>query len=219
MKCIERIAQSYLHRSSRDTLQGAANDLRYVAKNGGSWTIPIDRPIRTKLSKGCYEPDGKGGYQIEGRLSFIWDMTPADRGKFELTGNASTLVSIYSVEEDKDTCIFCWNVDIASLGGSVGPKFHTQIHNPHELSVPRFPALAISPADCLDFLLGEIFIERWPHHQSTHNDTQRFCNEQSKRLRAILSGLSDTLKSSDDQYSALLQLKHWKPKPDLFQGL
>ena len=209
-----KLAGKYLERDSREKLKQLADGLTLSRQQTGivQWQISKDSPLRTIPSDGSYEKSRRGA-DVAGKLSFIWDLRWIDNNTVELSGNSSTLVSIYKTNEPE--CVFQWHVDIVTDPNAPGVLFHTQVKNSLGLSVPRFPSLLFTPADCLDFLLGELFQECWPQHQNSHQDTQRFAREQEKRLSRLLDQQARALKGGGS-LSAWISLKEWGPDDALF---
>ena len=208
------LASEYLERDSKERLKQIANRLSTIncKTNSTEWQISRECPLKTIPSNGAYEKSGKG-MNVEGTLSFIWNLRCVDSQTVELCGNSSALISIYKTQSPK--CVFEWHVDIATDPAAPGAVFHTQVKNPLGLPVPRFPSLLFTPADCLDFLLGELFQECWPRHQNNHQETQRFAREQEKRLSRLLNQQARAL-AGGGSLSAWTSLKEWRPDDALF---
>lgn len=215
LRDINDLAKRFLDRGCESILDETANSLGYISLKDTeikSWGVARDKPVRTIPSNGDYQRDGKGRFSLEGRLSFIWEVQ-RQRQRVHLTGLSSTEISFHRLDGTPDDCVFRWHADIKSSDG-VGPHFHIQVHNPWGVDVPRFPSLMISPADCLDFMLGELFLDHWARHQADKDATKRFAPSQRERLRKVLEGMTVAL-SEGGRVSALNTLKVWTPRPDL----
>ena len=215
----ELIAREYIDRASREKFTGAANKLTYIFKNSGQsrdWMIDEEDSLKIEFNSGKHEISGRGK-NLQGRLSFIWQLRKLDCQTVELVGKASTAISIHEIVDSiaKDDYIFKWHVDVVTDENAPGPAFHTQIDNPKNLPVPRFPSILFSPVDCLDFLLGELFQKDWPIHQFSHSQTQRFAAAQKRRLYRLLCEQKEEL-DEISKYSAWITLNKWKPSDDVF---
>lgn len=214
--------------------QNLANFENDPHRNGARmiWQIPENDPIQTKLSNGEYEPnDRRGEHNVFGRISGVWDIRKLEaKGKkknfrspnFILFGIASTKISVWSQEEDNVAKELArWTVEIGSTS-SPGSHFHTQIDLddednkfPKSLSVPRLPGVLHTPMDALDFLLGELFQDRWYQHVSRQSDpVQTWANCQRTRLVRLLGWQSQKLSAASGSPWAML--KRQKPELNIF---
>jgi hypothetical protein len=195
------------------------------------WDIPETDPIQTIVSCGQYEPSGRKGRDVFGRVSGSWEITiPNVIGKkkgvaqktFVLLGLASTKVTVWANYEDKEPEeIARWTVEIGDAS-SPGCHFHTQItlddvdHKfPEFLSVPRLPAFLHTPMDALDFLLAELFQEEWYQHTSRGNDVLlHWASCQRNRLEKLLEWQLHKIKGTSG--SPWTNFKRQKPPLNLF---
>ena len=149
------LAAKFLRGKDCDRFTKAAYDLKLALKSGGVWQIPSADPIETLETEG--EADA-----LVGTLSFKWEVREITSKTFSVSGNASTTLEIHSLGEAPS---LSWNTDIGGAGHP-GYRFHTQIRaNQKSMDIPRLPSLLLTPADCLDFLLGELFQQNWTRHQ------------------------------------------------------
>ena len=218
------VASKYFENESKDKLKSAARDLDFIfksTKNPPPWQIERSNPLKIICNDGNHESDGKG-INLQGRLSFIWELKKSGHDTLELGGKASTVIAIHKCvgSRVKNKSVLQWNVDIVTNPTNApGPVFHTQIKNPKNLPVPRLPSFLFSPVDCLDFLLGELFQERWQQHQSSRRNrqkTQRLASIQNPRLRRLITKQKKALKESGFNSSAWIALKNWEPADDIF---
>jgi hypothetical protein len=224
---IESIAKEFLGRGSEGKLSVAADQLEMIACNRfktWDWQIDSADPLLTAVSKGACERDGKGKHVV-GCLSFVWTMQGAGKNLVELVdeGKASTVFCVHEVDDDgTGLAIDCeggfiqkWNIDVATSADAPGPAFHAQVKNPENLPVPRLPTLLISPADCLDYLLGELFQDRWREHQTGHVRIRSFSKAQQQRFQMMLEEHLAWLNEVGD-CSAWTALKDRRPRDALF---
>jgi hypothetical protein len=194
-----------------------------------AWTIAESRPIRTKHSAGEYERSAKGP-TVVGTLSSIWEIkrinppkAKAPAKSFELVGNASTVIRLFRVSADgqDEEQVAMWRMEIGQ-DDSPGCHFHVQVLGdsdtipfPRSLSIPRLPTLMATPPAVLEFLLAELFQERWRKHVFAESSAlKRWRAIQRDRLRRLLAWQTQQVSGSTG--SPWCTLKAAKPAADLF---
>lgn len=87
--------------------------------------------------------------------------------------------------------------------GQLGPHVHMQVSEEWltskgltPIAVPRFPAGAVLPTDCLDLVFSEFFPHEWPRLQADAVGINTLITAQQARFRAIAAAV---LKSWDDK--------------------
>lgn len=191
----------------------------------------MERPVVTEQSPGEYQRDGMGKFTVFGTLSARWEIrhlgqhdTGAGRQDvFLLSGLASTSVAICDANAVGDQQKLAeWHVDIGD-DASPGCHFHEQVvggandrHFPKGLDVPRFPSYFLTPMDVLDFLLGEIFQERWREHAFKNAGKSGWRRIQRRRLLKFFEWhYRVVLHASSSPWVAL---KNEKPRRDTLLG-
>jgi hypothetical protein len=180
------------------------------------WRVTPDNPIRTVATR-AYQGKGKGDGQILvfGELSFIFigQAVPAQsvagktagkgarRDIFRITENASMLVQI---RDENKRVVARWNFDVAHAEHPSGPVFHVDLASdefpmqdgimafPKALPIPRFLSCVCTPGEALDFMLYELFQEKWDRIRSAGagmavhaiSGHRRRCSEMLKGLAA-----------------------------------
>ena len=215
----DSIAKRYLERQSQGRLKSAAGDLKLIPATRNKtqiWQIDKNNPLKTKPSLESSEISGQG-YSLQGRLSFKWELRKCDQQTVELLGIASTVISIHEIVDAKakDDYIIKWHVDIVTQKNAPGPAFHTQVDNPANIDVPRLPSILFSPVDCLDFLLGELYQEKWSRYQSSNSRIKSLAKTQQSRIRRLLQEQNTVLGDLGYQ-SAWITLKNWIPSDKVF---
>lgn len=194
------------------------------------WAIGRDAPIRTIVSAGEYEPNGRGGHQLQAELSAVWELQlVADRRgrrnaprRFALVGLASTRVALVEVSVEPSE-FGTWRMEIGTADHP-GCHFHTQVLGevaeppfPASLPVPRFPALVPTPMMVLEFVLGELFQDRWREVVSRDREELRRCRAVHQRW--LLSALDWQRRALErNGGSAWMTLKQLRPEPRMFVG-
>ena len=221
LKYCDTIANKYLEPQSQGRLTRAADQLGYIStklpKTNYNWQIEKADSLQTKPSLRSMVTSGCG-HSLQGRLCFKWKLRSVDRRTVELVGIASTAISIHEVVNSIvcDEPVFEWHTDVVTVESAPGPAFHSQVYNDVKLDVPRLPSILFSPADCLDFLLGELYQKEWECHQSSHENIQRFAKIQKTRFRHLLDKQSSMLSKDFGLQSAWIALKNWKPSDKVF---
>lgn len=218
------LAEEFLDPSTHSILAEFRDALRTISRlpHGlqRAWTISIDRPVKTLVSK-SYEIDDKCAHAAHAEISCIWEIEPLDKPNkparlFALVGKASTRLSIKEGENE----LARWRMEIAS-DGSPGCHFHTQVLGdqqdavfPHSLPVPRLPSFFITPTLAIEFVLGELFQAKWAKHVSRQTgDLSSWSGIQHTRMLNFLSWQQSILKQN---MSPLYLLKQASPPTDLF---
>lgn len=100
-----------------------------------------------------------------------------------------------------------WTFDLGDTA-STGCFFHVQVladathrqqctYFPSTLDIPRLPGLLFTPADALDFALGELFQSGWPDHViQAGADGGAWRALQLQRLEAVLAWQRQELANS-----------------------
>jgi hypothetical protein len=193
------------------------------------WEIPESNPLVTIPAKE-YEPGGHGTKVMIGEITAKWRIKrEAPRKKrlpakfFGLIGLASTRVRLkYPATVDApEKEIAMWRMEIAD-DKAPGCYFHTQILGqtedlpfPSSLPVPRLPAIMMTPAAVAEFVLAELFQDRWgPHAAGQVPHLNRWAPIQRQRFERLLDWKIKQLnKTSGSPWSSL---KAAQPHPDLF---
>lgn len=179
------------------------------------WAISQEHPLGTIWSIGESQSGVKSAYRIQAKLSFIWEIRPLKEKKgkrrnyFLLDGLACTRISL--VEEGSQT-LAQWTVEVGDHQ-SPGAHFHFQLNGP--LDVPRLPALAMSPFLAMEFVIGEIFQDRWKRLAAEDNKhTRRWHNLHKERLQRFFEWQMKCVESCLG--SPWMALKLAKPQSNLF---
>ncbi len=228
------LIKSFAHRfldattiSAIDEARGTLQTIQSQAAAGTltKWSIPADRPVRTKWSEGDSKPAKGSQHHIRGEFSFVWQIRPLDEDKYRgrshflLDGLASTVISFVPKGIDREA-IAQWSVDVGDHQ-SPGVHFHAQVKRfgtapfPDSLDVPRLPALPMSPFLVLEFAIGELFQDKWRAHAvADTTDARRWRAIQEPRLRRFFAWQLERLKATSVG-SPWMGLKTGRPLPDL----
>lgn len=223
----------HLELDSESIAKQACDDLRSIRDNSNKgmvrWSIPESRPIRTKPTN-SYQRGHKGGLSAQAHLSFVWEIQKSDRhDEFSIVGLCSTKITLIDVSNRLGGVAkpIAWTFEMGS-DDSPGCHFHTQIdwkspisvvldENDMEgwpsLDIPRLPSFLITPGDCLDYVLGELFQDGWPQRYD-ETDPARIGRWLSSSRRRIVAILRNTLDAAEggSRTSPWLAIKQWYPK-------
>lgn len=139
-----------------------------------------------------------------------------------MVGQASTVVRLYEGDPGNPVKeLAMWRMEI---GDDASPGCHFHVHAlgdrpdppfPHSLPIPRLPGLLVSPMAVFEFVLAELFQNRWRKHAARETaDLLRWQSVQRVRLRNVLMWQADQLKTLTG--SPWTALKSQKPPANLF---
>lgn len=187
--------------------------------------------IWTLASEGEYEAGArKGGMSVVACISGTWDVRPIGRNAkkpkekqkrlLEFCGIASTRVRLFNAA-DLAQPIAMWRMELGDAN-SPGCYFHVQVMGdqdeapfPKSVPIPRLPSLAITPMGAIEYVLGELFQDRWAKvaMENTGN-IQRWASIQKRRLLCLLNWQRTTVEKS--LTSPWVALKIAKPEAGMF---
>jgi hypothetical protein len=195
------------------------------------WQIRPESPLRTIVSEGEYEVGGGGGHNVFADIDAYWSiqrLPPKKKSmpasQFQLTGIASTRIRLWCERDDGEKKeIAMWRMEVGD-SRSPGCHFHVQVLGeladfpfPKTLSVPRLPGFILTPPAVAEFVLAELFQERWAKHvghDSPH--LKRWARIQEQRFKRLLEWKLDVLTKNTG--SPWTTIKRQKPDDMLFVG-
>lgn len=231
---LDKIVGPFCNPRSRPVLPQLITELKSIRDNPSErawiWGIRESNPFYTAVSRGAYQPDDQGADNVFAEITSIWTIRripPRKKServaRFKLTGNASTRVRLYrEMPLGRDPAeLAMWR---AEIGDTVSPgcHFHVQVLGegneppfPRSLDIPRLPALIVTPAAVVEYVVGELFQDTWLKHLSSQSaNLNRWWPIQRRYLSAILSWQLKIIK--DASSSPWGTLKKAKPDSDLF---
>ena len=232
---LNKLVGNFCQPRSKSVLPELISTLRSIRGNEANrswpWGIKENNQFFTDISRGAYQPDEQGGDNVFAEITSTWEVrriAPKKRSaqaeRFKLIGNASTRVRLHrevpagaALEE-----LAMWRAEIGD-SASPGCHFHVQVlgdkeHPPYpkSLDVPRFPGLIVTPAGVVEYVLSELFQDRWLQHLSTQRaDLDRWWPIQKKYLGAVLGWQLKVVNGSSSG-SPWGTLKKAKPNARLF---
>lgn len=231
LQAIDTLAQRLITESGHRRLQKFRDALEAIhavrSETQHDWQIPEDEPVETEKSFGEYEVNKRRGvHEVFGEITAKWQIkrVPPPGAKsqeaklFEVAGNASTKVTIRDCSNGD--ALAMWRFELGAHD-SPGCYFHAQVLGdsddppfPKSLPVPRLPAILFTPAASLEFVLGELFHNRWQQELLRNPGALgRWKSVQKERFRRMFKWQSERL---DEAGSPWMTLKVAKPAADLF---
>jgi hypothetical protein len=194
------------------------------------WGIQESQPFLTEVSRGEYQPDDQGSLNVYAEITSTWTIRrvpPKKRSqraeRFLLTGNASTRVRLHREPSALANAaqLAMWRAEVGA-SSSPGCHFHVQIGGdlddppfPKALDVPRLPGLLVTPPAVVEYVVGELFQDRWLKHIAGQTaDLNRWWPIQRRRLGAVLGWQLKVVRSASG--SPWATLKKRKPEAGLF---
>ena len=205
------LASKFLNRADVERLKQAAYNLPQALRSNSVWAIPESNPLRTKTSQ--TREDGT----LYGTLSFKWDIRRVNPHVFSVV-NASTTITMCRFEND--STLISWNNDIGGISHP-GCRFHVQLRklDGNSFDIPRLPTILLTPVDCLDFLLGELFTTTWSQHQwSKLSTASKWTGYIRKRTTDLLSKKAERIEK-ERSHTPWMAVKSWDlDDPELILG-
>jgi hypothetical protein len=169
LELIAALAEPFLERESTYRLQQARWSLSGMPYPSYGRTWQIDTPLRTIRSGGEYATDAQGEHTVRADLRTIWDLDRPNRDTVVVRDNVSTSVAITTEQRE----IARFTMDIAAVDSAPGCGLHAQIKHsadwfPEGLDVPRLPMFIPTFGAVLEYVLGELFQQRWSSHVAGH---------------------------------------------------
>lgn len=229
---LSNMAAGFLAPGGDGVLAGLKSQLERIPEwQAGRATEIGLRPLCTRPTRD-YEPGSRsGGFEVYAKVTGIWEVQPIGGGhpkaKIAFTGKASAVVELWPEacmwsEEQHPTCrLAMWRFELGAAD-SPGCYFHAQILGdrdappfPKSIPIPRLPSPFVTPMAAVEFVLGELFQDRW--HRKVSEDgplAKRWRTIQHERWSSFLSWQARALQ--EDRSSPWMNLKAAKPPTDLF---
>ena len=226
---LKKMAESFFDSQTSFALEGFLTDLKSIGNQQGETAHTLNlQPLRTIPSEGEYEAGyRKGGRNIYAVISGTWELRPlgrrpAPKREIEFCGNASTKIELYAVDEP-ETRLAMWRMELGAedspgcyvhaqiLGDSNNPPF------PKSVPIPRLPSIFVTPMSAVEFVLGELFQDKWKQRTFRNTgDTYKWNRLQGQWLQSLFSWYQNELRNSYSSSSPWMTLKTAKPDGTLF---
>lgn len=185
--------------------------------------------LRTKPTRDYERGSRTGRREIYASMKGIWTLRPLgqpQRNIVEFSDKASLRVTLWESSpqsnEDRQERLAMWRIEVASPNSPPGCYFHIQVLGdctrppfPQDISIPRLPSLFVTPMAAVEFVLCELFQDKWAEAASrSQHHRNRWRSIQETRLRQLLEWQRNEALSSE--HSPWMKLKEATPDPDLF---
>lgn len=238
------MARRFLAPDAVQVLADLKGDIERIAETraGRDHAIRL-RPVCTRPT--CeYEPGSRsGGQEVYASVTGIWEVRRIGgrrpKAKVAFTGKASAVVELWPAgaiprppseirerrgrrcsDEDRSGRLAMWRVEIGAHD-SPGCYFHIHLGDreeppfPKSIPVPRLPSPFVTPMATVEFVLGELFQDRWERRAGeNHHHQHRWRAIQRNRWSSLLKWQKGALNQSGS--SPWMNLKAAKPPADLF---
>ena len=219
-KSLQTMGEKFLDSQTSWALERFSSNLQSIGdvRGGIARTLELER-LRTSPSTDYESGSRHGGIEIYAVISGTWDLLPLQNRKIEFCGNASTRIEVYASNDSKKR-LAMWRLEVGSED-SPGCYVHAQILGdlneppfPKSVPIPRLPSIFITPMSAVEFVLGELFQDKWAKVTAENTDAAQYWRAlQQKRLQRLLSWYQSTLKNS--RSSPWMTLKAAKPDGQL----
>jgi hypothetical protein len=165
--------EPYVDRASighlRDTHESMSSKMNKKAEFEWATSRPITLAISTEYDRaeGQMEP-----VHVSWRFRACFSPDPEDKSKRPLWDVLRLNTELEVHRQNPEMLLFRFHHDMKDKD-QLGPHAHLQVSESFleekvgmRLAVPRFPAVALLPTDCLDMVLSEFFPRKWPKEQS-----------------------------------------------------
>lgn len=219
------VARRFLDPSTTWVLERFLSDLNSIGSSGGESIQTLQLQCLNTVPSRDYEAGHRrGGQDVHAVISGTWQLRPlgsstAPGRKIEFCGIASTRIELYASDHQ---FLGMWRLE---LGGedSPGCYIHAQILGdsnrppfPKCLPIPRLPSIFVTPMSALEFVLGELFQDKWAKEIAGNKpDASYWRTLQQKRLQSLFSWYQRIIENSEPSPWMTLKAAH----PDGYEFL
>jgi hypothetical protein len=224
---LAKAGKAFLEPASEQVLTNAAYALPKIKSKTTPvlWEVATEDSVVTRPNNGAHQSGSRGAANIWGKVSWAWRLTLKENDVVEVAGGASTRISFLTSENEVERELLCMVLDVGVRSGP-GPTFHSQVKSVREclfasagseVDVPRVPSILLTPAECVELVIAELFQEQWARKvQETHSTFTGVYKAQRDRLCTLLSSAANRVRSAHGS-SALMALKEWRPQGTSFE--
>ena len=217
---------------SDGALAALASDLARIGEKSAEDDRKLElQPLRTKPTRDYESGSRSGGPEVYAHMTGKWQVRPVGskrpNRKIAFTGSASAVVELWPAEwlcrekHEQSSRLAVWRIELGAHD-SPGCYFHFHILGnrcnppfPKCIPIPRLPSPFVTPMAAVEFVLGELFQDKWSRTASeAHHHQQRWRGIQCQRWSSLLKWQHKTL--ARGRSSPWMNLKEAKPPDDLF---
>lgn len=198
---------------------------RFASKQqSGKWEVPQLRPISTRVSEGSHQRDDRGAHHLSAHVSWQWNLHFRKGRTIEIAGLASMDVIVKKHNAAGESEALRLNFDIGVEGGP-GPAYHAQVKavggtsmkfDGSDLDVPRIASIVLTPGECIELVLSELFQDAWPRAVSAQSAYTSVWQKQRARMSTMLQSAATRIQGASGM-TAWTAYKSWCPAGVRFQ--
>ena len=226
------MAKNLLAPDAAQVLAGFKSQVERIGRGPAGATHGIRmRPLRTRPPRYYEGRSRSGGEEIYAKITGTWEVCLRGAGspktKLAFTGKASTVVELWPKpcmwreEHCSASRLAMWRIELGAHD-SPGCYFHVQVLGdrddppfPKSIPVPRLPSPFVTPMAAVEFVLGELFQDRWERRAGeNHPCHKRWRAIQHQRWLSLLDWQKKVLDKPGS--SPWMKLKAGKPLADQF---
>ncbi len=226
------MARDLLEADAEQVLAGLKSEIQRIGGGPAGAANGIRmRPLRTRPTHDYERGSRSGGEEIYARITGTWEVScinaPRPKAKLAFTGKASTVVELWPKPcmwreaHCSASRLAMWRFELGSAD-SPGCYFHTQVLGdraeppfPKSIPVPRLPSPFVTPMAAVEFVLGELYQDRWERRAGeSHSHHKRWRAIQHQRWLSLLDWQKKVLDKPGS--SPWMKLKAAKPPAGQF---
>ena len=221
IRAMETMGKEFLNSQTLWTLEHLRRDLNSIggAQKGNDYNLKL-QCLHTIPSDQYEAGSRRGSRKIHAVISGTWDLRPLAKREIEFCGIASTKIKLYDSDNPK-TRLAMWRLELGDAK-SPGCYVHAQILGdsdkppfPEFVPIPRLSSLFVTPMSAVEFVLGELFQDKWPEVTASGDpEVKNWRALQKKWLQSLFSWYRREMEKTD--FSSWIALKKAKPKSDMF---
>ena len=221
IKAMETMGEEFFESRTLWTLKDLLRDLQSIGGAQKGKARPLELQCLHTIPSDQYEAGSRrGGKKIHAVISGKWQLRPLEKREIEFCGIASTRIELYA-SENSDKRLAMWRLELGAED-SPGCYVHAQILGdsdkppfPEFVPIPRLPSLFVTPMSAVEFVLGELFQDKWPEVTASGDpEVKNWRALQKKWLQSLFSWYRREMEKTD--FSSWIALKQAKPAEGMF---
>jgi len=165
--------EPYVDRASIGNLWDTKESMSSKMSKKAEFEWATSRPVKLRISTEYDRAEGQMvPVHVSWRFRARFSPDPKDKSRRPLWDVLRLNTELEVRREIPETLLLRFHHDMKDKD-QLGPHAHLQVSESFleekvgmRLAVPRFPAIALLPTDCLDMVLSEFFPHEWPKEQS-----------------------------------------------------
>ena len=221
VRAMETMGEEFFESRTLWTLKNLLRDLQSIGGAQKGKARPLELQCLHTIPSDQYEAGNRrGSRKIHAVISGTWDLRPLEKREIEFCGIASTRIELYA-SENPDKRLAMWRLELGAED-SPGCYVHAQILGdsdkspfPEFVPIPRLPSLFVTPMSAVEFVLGELFQDKWPEVTASGDpEVKNWRALQKKWLQSLFSWYRREMEKTD--FSSWIALKQAKPEDGMF---